>query len=79
MAWTDRPPRPPRDKAKWIRRQRSIRYAWSSRPTKHTFGEADAKAVLRQFRHGRPVSRGLVVKAVNTLVESAYDRGYDDW
>jgi len=78
MAWGDRPPRPPREKAKWIDLHRRLRYAWASKPIKRGFGEADAKAVLRQFRRGHSVSRKLVLRAVKTLVESAYSRGYDD-
>ena len=52
------------------------RYADRSKPRPHEWGRADVKAVFRRLRHGRPISRALLVRAERWLfdeIESGYD------
>jgi len=53
---------------------RRRRYMETSKPVPHEFGRADAKAVFRRWRRGKPVSRCLMMKAIGAYADS--EAGY---
>ena len=55
------------------------RYRHKSRQGRpHEFSYGDAKAVLRQVRHGHKVSCHLFDQAIAAIKQEGYDRGYED-
>lgn len=52
--------------------ERRMRYAVTSKPRPHEFDWRDAKAVFRRWRRGKPVSKRLMMKAIEEYGQGRY-------